>query len=52
MDEEQTPEFFTLIDKKVETTNEELDLHYEILSFQLEIGHIPESTRYEMITQN
>lgn len=52
MEEEKAPEFFTLIDKDVETNEEELDLHYEILSFQLEVGHIPESKRYRMINQN
>lgn len=50
--EDRDSEFFTLIDKESESQEQELDYHYEVLSFQLEVGHIPESTRYKMIKQN
>ena len=45
-------EYFTLVDKKTDNNEEELDLHYEILSYQLAVGHIPESQKYQLIKEN
>ena len=45
-------EYFTLVDKKTHDNEEELDLHYEILSYQLAVDNIPESQKYQLIKEN
>ena len=45
-------EYFTLVDKETHTIEEETDIHYEILNYQLAVGHIPESQKYQLIKQN
>ena len=55
MDKEEEKEddgCFTLVDKVFETEEETLDAHYDILSYQLAVSHIPESYKYKMIKEN
>ncbi len=49
---EEENEYFTLVDKDYDTEEETLDAHYDILSYQLAVAHIPESYKMRMITQN
>jgi hypothetical protein len=45
-------EYFTLVDKQTNSIEEETDIHYEILDYQLAVGHIPESKKYQLIKEN
>lgn len=45
-------EYFTLVDKETHSIEEETDIHYELLNYQLAVGHIPESQKYKLIKQN
>jgi hypothetical protein len=51
-DEYEEIEYFTLVEKKANSDEEEMDLHYEMLSYQMAIAHIPESYKYKMIKDN
>ena len=51
-DEHEEMEYFTLVEKKSNSEEEEMDLHYEMLSYQMAIAHIPESYKYKMIKDN